>query len=438
MDFAISSSKSWFTLLLVALLAIAPILAQDGFRDEDSFYDEDNYMDEDMGNWITSQGRGSTPRSAISDAWISAMLKFLKDNMDYEDYESNRSRIDEHVRQNWQEYCVGDYEKPNIIKRYDGRRIKIRVRIEEERLLRDMRNRFRKADEKMDGLWVAIVSDETKNPYQDTDPKAKDEMTDRDVMFDTVQNLLSKNVQVRDLRAITQLMQKEAQMLGLPAGASPEDYVARKDAQLQIMIYLWLTTRRIDRDPAMGVPVWYATVGCRMVHIQTAQELVRFQLSSGDTYVDSSSGDGDVRRSIKPVGVFGGLTERMARIQAIENVSKAVYSKMHRELRTRKTVLEENVYTVKFVGFSSSEERNIKYAMLDLKSGQRKYCDIETSSGGGAGYMEYRLKWRRPGHTQADVIDIIYGYCQDNQVRADSNKSTKGVIYFQPIGSFDD
>ena len=227
-------------------------------------------------------------------------------------------------------------------------------------------------------------------------------------------------MQIRDLRAIDRLMKTEAQMLGLAAGADPQAYIARKFAQVQLVVYLWLTTRRVSKDPAMGVPVWYATIGCRVVHLQTAQELVKFQITSGD------------KRDIKPVGVFGGLTERMARTAAIKNVAKAVYERVYNQVRTRKTVLEENIYTVKFVNFSSRQERRIKDAMLDMKHGKRAYCDIEASTGGGSGYMEYKLKWRRTRDSQADIIDIILGFCEDNEVEVDSNKSTKGVIYFEP------
>ena len=418
MKFAISSHKPWLILLLAAFIVAVPtVYAQDDFYDEDGYYGED----EDAGSWIRVKAKGSTMRGAIARGWKTAMMKFLRNNIDSEYYEGRNGQIKEFLGERWSDYCVGDPERPRITRRYNGRFLRMSVRIDEDSLLRDIRNLVKKADDKLDGLWVAIISDRENNQYQGTKPSSKDEMTDRDVMFDNVQNLLGKHMKIRDLRAIDRLMKKEAQMLGLSAGADPQAYIARKFAQVQLGVYLWLTTRRVSKDPAMGVPVWYATIGCRIVHLQTAQELVKFQITSGD------------KRDIKPVGVFGGLTERMARAAAIKNVSKAVYKRVYNQIRTRKTVLQENVYTIKFVNFSSRQERRIKDAILDLKHGKRAYCSVEAATGGGSGYMEYTLKWRRTRDSQADVIDIIIGFCEDNEVEVDSNKSTKGVIYFEPM-----
>ncbi|BBM86462.1 hypothetical protein [Candidatus Uabimicrobium amorphum] len=422
MRFAISSNKYWLILLLAAFMVVSPTMyAQDDFYDEDGQDGRFGEEEEFGGSWIRVKGKGSTLKGAITRGWKTAMMKFLKDNIDMEYYEGRNNEIRKHIAENWSDYCVGDPERPRITKRYNGRTLRMRVRIDEDSLLSDIRNLVKKADDKLDGLWVAIVSDRENNPYQGTKPSDKDENTDRDVMFDNVQNLLGKHMKIRDLRAIDRLMKKEAQMLGLAAGADPQAYIARKFAQVQLAVYLWLTTRRVSKDPAMGVPVWYATIGCRVVHLQTAQELVKFQITSGD------------KTSIKPVGVFGGLTERMARAAAIKNVAKAVYQRVYKQIRTRKTVLEENVYTVKFVNFTSRQERKIKDAMLDMKHGKRAYCKIEAATGGGSGYMEYSLKWRRTRDSQADIIDIIIGFCEDNEVEVDSNKSTKGVIYFEPV-----
>lgn len=418
MRIAISSHKHWLILLLAAFIVVTPtVYAQDDFYDEDG----GGHFDEDQGaSWVSVKARGTTLKGAIARGWKTAMMKFLKENIDMEYYEGRNNEIRKHIAENWTQYCVGDQERPRITRRFNGRYLRMSVRLNEDALLRDIRNLVKKGDDKFEGMWVAIVSDREKNPYQDTNPAAKDENTDRDVMFDDIQNLLGKHMQIRDLRAIDRLMKKEAQMLGLAAGADPQAYIARKFAQVQLVVYLWLTTRRVSKDPAMGVPIWYATIGCRVVHLQTAQELVKFQLSSGDN-------------GIKPVGVFGGLTERMARTAAIKNVAKAVYKRVYNQVRTRKTVLQENIYTIKFVNFNSRQERRIKDAMLDMKHGKRAYCDIEASTGGGSGYMEYKLKWRRTRDSQADIIDIIIGFCEDNEVEVDSNKSTTGVIYFEPM-----
>ncbi|BBM86464.1 hypothetical protein [Candidatus Uabimicrobium amorphum] len=381
---------------------------------------------EDDCDYIIAEGKARTKKSAITRAWREAMLKFLEDNVEYEYFEGNRNKIERFLVENWEDYTSTEPEEAIILRRFDGRRIRIKVCIEQDDLLKDIYNLVKKADDKLSGMWVAIVSDRENNPYQGTKPSTKDENTDRDVMFDYLQNLLGKHMKIRDLRALDRLMKKEAQMLGLSAGADPQAFIARKFAQVQIVVYLWLTTRRVSRDPATGTPVWYATVGCRLVHLQTAQELVKFQITSGD------------KTSIKPVGVFGGLTERMARAEAIKNVVRACYERVYNQIRTRKTVLQENIYTVKFANFTSRQERRIKDAILDLKSGKRAYCKIEASTGGGSGYMEYTLKWRRTRDTQADIIDIIIGYCEDNEVQVDSNKSTKGVIYFEPAEDEDD
>ncbi|WP_372364693.1 hypothetical protein [Candidatus Uabimicrobium sp. HlEnr_7] len=387
-------------------------------------HDEPVY--EDDCDYIIANGKARTRKSAITRAWRSAMFKFLRNNVEFEYFEPNQSKIERFLAENWEEYTLIEPENAIIVRRFDGRKIRIKVCIEQDALLQDVYNLVKKADDKLKGMWVAIVADKENNSYQGTKPSSKDEFTDRDVMFDSLQNLLGKHMQIRDLRAIDRLMKKEAQMLGLAAGADPQAYIARKFAQVQIAVYLWLTTKRVSRDPATGTAVWYATVGCRLVHLQTAQELIKFQITSGD------------KTSIKPVGVFGGLTERMARAQAIKNVVRACYDRIYNQIRTRRTVLQENIYTIKFVNFSGRQERRIKDAILDLKSGKRSYCKIEASSGGGSGYIEYKLKWRRTRDTQSDIIDIIIGYCDDNEVEVDSNKSTKGVIYFEPIDDDED
>lgn len=413
MNFAISGNKSWLLLLLVAFVALAPnIYAQD------DFYDEDSYMEENDDSFSVEVRGTTSERVAVGRAYKKAMMQFLEENLEEGYFEGNANKIESFLGKNWKKYR--DRSRKHIIEeRLSRREWQIRVSIKQDSLLSKVESLVKKADNKLDGLWIAIVADKENNPYQNVDPKKKDESTDRDVMFDYVQNRLGKHMKIRDLRALDRLMKKEAQMLGMAAGADPQAFVARKFAQLNGVVYLWLSTRRIDRDPATGTPVWHATVGCRLVHIQTAQELVKFQISSGP--------------KAAPVGVFGGLSERMARSKAIENVCEAVYNRVYNQIRTRQTVLQEHVYTLKFVKFSSREERKIREAILTLKDGRRAPAKIEGSVGGGTGYMEYTLKWRRTSDSQADIIDIISGFCEENEVMVDSNKSTKGVIYFEPV-----
>jgi hypothetical protein len=95
MKFAISSHKSWLILLLAAFIVVTPtVYAQDDFYDEDDGY----YGEEDQGgSWIKVKARGSTMKGAIARGWKTAMMKFLKENIDMEYYEGRNNEIREHI-----------------------------------------------------------------------------------------------------------------------------------------------------------------------------------------------------------------------------------------------------------------------------------------------------------------------------------------------------
>lgn len=360
----------------------------------------ENYDD---GNWYTVTGKGSIRRGAIARAWRKAMLQSLQKNYDSSDFAAHENEIEQHLSQNWRDYTVGPADNPQVVKKFDRREITIRVRVQEDKLLKDIRNLFDKARSKLKGMHVALVA-ERGNFH-----------SDKDVMFDTLQDRLGQDMVIRDLRAIDRLLQKEAQMLGLSAGADPAAYVARKFNQVNLLIYLDVETR-IVRDPYAGNMV-YATMRCRGVWQQTAQELWKFQVASGKT--------------AKPVAIqYRG--KKGAIQQAIKNVALVAYKKIRSQIRSRKTVLPENVYELKFVNLGD-KKRRIMDAIADMKFGRRPAMKIlPGSQGAGADYFTFRVKWLLNRQSIDDIVARVEETCEDNQVAVESKVYSKGVIIFEP------
>ncbi|BBM85942.1 hypothetical protein [Candidatus Uabimicrobium amorphum] len=365
----------------------------------------ENYDD---GNWYVVTGKGSIPRGAIARAWRKAMLQYLKKNYDSSDFEAHENEIEQHLAENWREYTIGSADKPQIVKRFNRRQITIRVRIKEDKLLKDIRYLFDKTRSKLKGMRVALIAE--RGSFH----------SDKDVMFDTLQDKLGQDMVIRDLRAIDRLMKKEAQMLGLSAGADPSAYVARKFNQVNLLIYLDVETR-IVRDPYAGNMV-YATMRCRGVWQQTAQELWKFQITSGKT--------------AKPVAIqYRGRKGAMQ--QAIKNVALVAYKKIRAQVRSRKTVLPDNVYELKFVNLGS-KKRRIMDAIADMKFGRRPAMKIlPGSQGAGSDYFTFRVKWLLNRQSIDDIIARVEETCEDNEVAVESKVYSKGVIIFEPA-DFDD
>ncbi|WP_372369372.1 hypothetical protein [Candidatus Uabimicrobium sp. HlEnr_7] len=353
-------------------------------------------------------GKANIRRGAIARAWRKAMLKSLQKNYDRNDFEAHHSEIEQHLYKNWRDYTVGSIDNPAVVKKFDGRKITIRVEVKEDKLLKDIRYLFDQTRSKLKGMHVALVAE--RNSYHNQ----------QDVMFDTLQDKLGQDMTVRDLRAIDNLMKKEAQMLGLSAGADPAGYVARKFNQVNIVIYMDVKTQ-IQRDPYAGEMV-YATLRCRGVWQQTAQELWHFQVVSG--------------KKAKPVAVQY-LGRKAAQQRAIKNTALVAYKKIRSQIRSRKTVLPKNVYELKFVNLGKNKRRVID-AIADMKFGRRPAMKIlPGSQGAGKDYFSFRVKWLLTRESIDDIIARIEETCEDNEVSVESKIYSKGVIIFEPA-NFDE
>ena len=137
----------------------------------------ENYDD---GNWYVVTGKGSIRRGAIARAWRKAMLESLKKNYDSSDFAAHENEIEQHLSQNWRDYTVGSADNPLVVKKFDRREITIRVRVQDDKLLKDIRYLFDKARSKLKGMHVALVSE--RGSFHN----------DKDVMFDTLQDKLGQ------------------------------------------------------------------------------------------------------------------------------------------------------------------------------------------------------------------------------------------------------
>jgi hypothetical protein len=263
---------------------------------------------------LIATGEGATESGAITSAWHSAMLQYLKNTMSVNDFKADEKGIEHFLTENWRKYAVGDPEDPKKIKRYWNETITIQVRIKKHELLEDIEERFVQPRKKLKTVEVALISEIGK------DKIAKGEWLDRDAMFDTLQDCLGTYLKVHSLRDIQELIQEEAKTLGIPRDADPKMYVAAKFSQVKIVIYVWVTTQS-KYDPLLEGELWFATIGCRIVDLETKQEVKHFQIRSGE--------DGSKPMSAHIIG------DREARALAIKNVAKVAAKKIIQELSNR-------------------------------------------------------------------------------------------------------
>jgi len=411
---------TWIALFLMVCVATSPVLMAQYDDEEDEGDDEE---DEETAQLIVVKGKGTKVEGAIVDAWKKAMMKHLKDNLETEAYEANQNQIEDFVLNNWREYALGDPDKPKVVKKFYNRTITIMAKVDGDRLMKDVEHRFTKSQGKLEGMEVALVSE------NEPDKAAKDEWLNRDAMFDTVQDYLGRFMTVRNLKAIKELMETEARSLGTSAQADPGTYIQRKFDMVKVVIYLSLTTEKRPEPDSKDVS-WFATVSCRGLWKQDARELWRFQIKSGDTSSTWTTKNG-VRNSIMPDGTqLPG--DREARLQAIKDVAKAVAVKIDFEIRSRTTNIKEDTYILNFVGFNQSQRDKISQAIGDMSEGKKPPFKVEKGGGSsGQDYFTIKIKWLRGG-SQDEIVRQVREVCGDNEVRVDAYKTSPGVIYFQP------
>jgi hypothetical protein len=129
-----------------------------------------------------------------------------------------------------------------------------------------------------------------------------------------------------------------------------------------------------------------------------------------------------------------GINDREARSRSITAVAVAVAAQIEDQLKNRTDLgagIDEASYVIKFATFTDRQMEKIRESMLELSAGKKAYCSIETTNS-SPGLVEYHIKWNKKGHAQENIISIISEFCEEQGINVDSNKSTKGVIYFEP------
>lgn len=264
------------------------------------------------------------------------------------------------------------------------------------------------AQQKLEGVDVVIVPDPE---------KVFQEITDRDALFDNFQDTVDDYMKVSNLKAVNEQMALEAKALGRSAYADPSAYAAERFNAVDIIIYLWLTTDR-QHDPMLNDTIWIAKVGCRAVRIQTAQELTRFQIQSGE-------------EGTQPVGVAV-LGESEARVRAIKEVAKAAGQKFLRQIGRVQTGLEKDLYTLRFANFDNEQRSKIERAVSQLTTGQTPYCKVQRGGESSGGAWSIQVKWIRSGESQEKVAEIVKEFCANQEVSVDVNQASPHIITFAP------
>lgn len=413
----------WFVITSLAFtMVLCPTAVFADDYDDDDYDEEDEYDDDDRDDLIRATGKGSRKKYALANAWRKAIMRYLEDNMDEDDLENNEQKIEKHLDENWQEYTTGNWKRPkrrNIVNAWDRdeREITIRVRIEGSRLLRDIKRLTQKVANKLKGLKVGIALEKKATV------KVGDEWLDRNTMFAALTNILGGQMTIVDLDAATEALRQENLANEVSAHDDPSGYSQEVWNLTNIKVLLSLKTRAV-KDPATNSNFWYATVSTRMLDVQTGQQLVYFQLESGR------------RSGAKPVSAHI-RGNRKARDMAIENVAKAAARKIIDQCKKRKTILQEKVYTLKFIGFGRRDREKIEEMVSDLSRGRDKDMTVEENSGSGT-KMVYKVKWLRGKDSQHDIVYTLKEALRENRLRVDSSKSRQGMIWFEPVGYDED
>jgi hypothetical protein len=407
----------WFCTVAMIFTVNSSILADDWNDDwEDESVEPE---DENTGDTIEATGKGRKKSYAIADAWKKAMMMYLDENIDADDLEANAQKIEKWLDENWQKYTTGNWQRltrEQVVYNWDRdeREMTIRVTIKGDILLRDIERLTTKVRDKLAGLKVGIA-DEVKPSVS-----VGDEWLDRSTMFAAVSNILGTHMTVVDLDAVQNAMKMENLSNEISAADDPSGYSMEIWNQCNLKILLSLKTKGI-KDVVTGYNFWYATISCRMIDVQTGQQLIYFQMESG-----AESG-------AKPVSAYV-RGERKARDEAIAELAKQVARKMIEQAKNRKTIVEENVYELRFIGFTRRDSEKIESMVMDLSSGRDRDMTVEPGSVSTGTKIIYKIKWLRTKDSQIHILNTIKEECEMNNVKVDSSKSRQGILWFEPVG----
>ncbi len=395
---------------------------RDRYDDRDRDRDRDRYDDRDQGTSYEVTGFGLREEYALADAWKKAMMECLRDNLDYDDLQTHEQKIQQWLNKDWKQYTTGKWDR---LKRYqieyawdrDAQEITVRVKVKEDRLLKDIKRLTEKTRNKLAGYKIAVLYE------KDATVRSGVEKLDSQTMFAAVSNILGAEMQLVDLAAKMQAMKHENLSGEISAVDDPASYTMEVWNHANQVVLLGLRTWA-KPDPGTGQNFWFANISCRMVDRQTGDQPVRFQLESSKRI-----GAGPVSAYIRG--------ERKARDEAIAALSKVVARKIIDQCRKRKTILEENVFTLKFTDFEQSAREKIDQMILRLSSGRAADMKVLPGTVMEGRKITYKVKWLRTKDDQVRIINTIKKQCEIYGLKVGSNKSRQGLVWFEPVGYSD-
>jgi len=413
MNFSEFRKFSWLVWLLVGCLAITGAVADD-------WDDDDDMEDEDEGAVYVGTAKGSSSKGiAEKEATIHALMKCIKAEMedpgvfetkkrDFLRWLKDKNRYDDYVNDSRR---VGRKFRP-----YG--KYKVRVKIDSTSLLKDIAQ-LTKAGKKTFDWKVVIFSDGV----------SKNEHLDRDIMFDTVQSTIGRQMEVYFIKDLRKAIKDKLDMTGVSSSVDPSSMKATIFNTYNIRIKLWVTTKAV-KNAFSNDREWHATVGGNGTHIQTGRALFKFQLDSIKLAKLSRGKYGPVKATKE-----AGISDRMARKQAIESVSLYIGKKILYEVANVPIIAAEDQYNLTFNKFSSSSERqNINRALLSLTSQRNKRRPAKMIGGGASGGQNFtfRVKWLRTGMSAQEVASDVTDRLSEMGVMVQVTKATKGEIFFEP------
>ncbi len=372
----------WLLLLPICLFPLNMIQAQDEPENQ-----------EESGDWLLGDGKGSTEEGAIVAARCAALMKYLKKNMQSEDFNTHEATLLGFVQDNWREYCEGVDTTPYFVKPYENRAVRIMVKVRGDALLKDTSDKVLRAGEKLQGIEISVQLDSGKKSGKDSD-----------VMLDTIASELGKHFTIRNVKAANKADEMENKVVGISAEDDPTTYELKKFDLIKVPMYFWLKTKKVF-DEATDQNAYTVTIGARGIFKWTGQELFRFQH--------------------KRTGAD--------RIQTIKKVAYEVALEIVSKVGTFSNIMPQQVYIVKFVNFSRAQDRDkIQQAMLDMAEGKKSYMQIlQGGEAAGPSYFSYRIKWLK-NHSQFAITRIILEMCLHNEVRVKCNKFSPGIMIYEP------
>lgn len=396
------------TLLIISLSMPSVLLAQD-----DLDTDSAPLKDQDTAQWYAVEGYSSEGKEfAVREGYFTAMLEFLQNNLTSKQYEANEKKIKTFLRTNVNKFKFGSPSRVRA-KRGEEGTYTMRVKLKEEKLMAEVRQKFLVTAEVLKGMEAVLLSE------TEGGAKLQDEWKDRDVLFDGIQEEVQAFMPIKNMKNLRNMMELEAKATGRSVWANPEDYFQEQLDIVRLQVYLWVTTKSFT-DPRQHAPQQIVQVRCRGVWRQTGDDLWMFSVPSEE----------DLREGKASPVSSELLGDREARARSIRQMAKLVASKINQHVRTNLDILD--TYILRFVRFNDDSKRGIDRALS--KASRTKNAPIKVLRGGSsqsAAYWTMKVRWLKGGELDR-VRDYIIERCENEEVSIKADKWSTGVIWFMP------